>query len=125
MKKKTTLMAAAFAVCILGAGCMSSKEFVLRQNDLKAKQAWPATYQPVVIKGPVTIPEGGEMVVTVPNMPYQHTPIPDGQAIQASLAKDALHTAAIVGGAVYSIRKANTGGGDIHVTNNNAPAAGE
>ena len=107
---------------LLSAGCMTRREYQLRSRDLKAKAEWPATYTPVSIKGPLNIPEGGELIVTVPNMPYSHAPIPDGQAIQASLAKDALHTAALLGGAVYSIHKAN--GGNKTTTINNSGAGG-
>lgn len=100
----------AIALAALCTSCMTDKEWALRKEDLKAKQQWPATYVPVSIKGPLNIPEGGELVVTVPNLPYNHAPIPDGQAIQASLARDVLHTGALLGGAIYSIKKANTGG---------------
>lgn len=105
----------AFIVC----SCMSDKEYQLRKADLDAKQNWQSTYVPVSIKGPVTIPEGGELVVTVPNMPYTQANIPDGQAIQASLVKDFVHTGALLGGAVYSIHKANTGSVNKTTINNN------
>jgi len=97
--------------------CMTEREYQLRKSDIDAKKAWPATYVPVRIKGPLTIPEGGEMIVTVPNMPYQHANIPDGQAIQAKLASDALHTGALLSGAIYSIHKANKGDKGTTVNN--------
>lgn len=125
MKRMIAAAMTATAVCIVLAGCMSDREFILRQKDIEAKKAWPATYQPVVIKGPVTIPEGGEMVVTVPNQPYQNTPIPNGQEIQANLAKDIIHTGAIVGGAAYSIRHANGSTTNNTTINNNAGGAAE
>jgi hypothetical protein len=122
MKKRLTLVAA-LAATIVMTGCMSNKEFVLRQNDIKAKSEWPATYNPIVIRGPLTLDKDSELVVTVPNQPYQHTPIPNGQEIQANLVKDIVHTGAIVGGAAYSIRKAN-GSSTTNITNNNNAAGG-
>jgi hypothetical protein len=112
-----TMIATILAALLLG-GCMTKREYQLRSRDLKAKAEWPATYTPVSIKGPLTIPEGGELIVTVPNMPYTPANIPDGQAIQASLAKDALHTAALLGGAVYSIHKASGGSSRTTINNN-------
>ena len=114
-----------FVLSFIATGCMSKMEFLLRQKDIEAKKAWPSTYQPVVIKGPVTIPEGGEMVVTVPNLPYTPTSIPNGQEIQANLAKDIVHTGAILGGAVYTIRHVNGGSKTTNITNNNAAGGGE
>lgn len=108
------------AIAIIAAvtltSCMMDKEYQLRKHDIEAKQAHPATYSPFVIKGPVTIPEGGEMVITVPNMPYQQTAIPDGQAYQLkALGITAATATAITGG--YFIKSASKGG-DTTTTNN-------
>lgn len=118
MGRKTLLLLTSAGMFLL-CGCMSEREYMLRRQDVAAKQAWPATYQPIVIRGPLTLDKDSELVITVPNQPFQHTPIPDGQAAQIGLAKDALHTAAILGGAIYSIRKAN-GSSTTNITNNNA-----
>lgn len=117
MKK---LWALVLPLCLCG--CMSNKEFVLRNGDLEAKKAWPATYQAVVLKGPLSLDKDSELVVSVPNMPYQHTPIPDGQAIQANLVKDIAHTGAILYGATYGIRKAS---GKSTTINNNTTGGAE
>lgn len=106
----------AFAALACLTSCMTDKEFQLRKQDIDAKKAHPATYSPLVIKGPVNVPEGGEMVITVPNMPYQPSNIPDGQAYQLkALGITATTATAITGG--YFIKSANKRG-DTHTTNN-------
>lgn len=113
---RLTAVIAATALAFLAASCMTDKEYQLRKQDIEAKKAHPATYSPFVIKGPVTIPEGGEMVITVPNMPYQATSIPDGQAYQLkALGITATTATAITGG--YFIKSASKGG-DHNTTNN-------
>ena len=110
-----------FACIVISVGfmcvsCMSDKEYMLRKQDIEAKTAHPATYSPLVIKGPVTVPEGGEMVITVPNMPYQQTAIPDGQAYQLkALGITATTATAITGG--YFIKSASKGGDKTTINN--------
>ena len=40
------------------AGCMTDKEYQLRAKDIEAKAAHPATYQPLVLNGPLELREG-------------------------------------------------------------------
>ena len=116
--KHIALIIAALA-CLTS--CMTDKEYQLRKQDIEAKTVHPATYSPFVIKGPVTIPEGGEMVITVPNMPYQQTAIPDGQAYQLkALGITATTATAITGG--YFIKSANKGGDKTTINNYNGTA---
>ena len=116
---KKTIIALSLA-CML-TGCMSDKEYQLRKQDMVNKANYPSTYQPVRIKGPLTLDSQSEIVVTVPNQPYTPTVIPNGQAIQAQLVKDIATIGAVTAGAVYSVHKAS---GDTTSTtiNNNAGA---
>ncbi len=120
---KKLLIAALLGVMAF-TGCMPEREYMLRNNDLKAKKAWPATYQPLCIKGPLTVPAGGELVITVPNMPYKQTDIPDSQAYQLK----ALNAAMITGGAItggYFIKSASGGGNTTNNTTNNYAGGAE
>ena len=109
------LAAPAVAVLLLaGSGCMSDKEYRLRAKDIDAKKAWPATYQPLAIKGPLTVPEGGELVINVPNAPYRQTDIPDGQAYQLK----ALNAAMVTGGAITGGYFIKSAGGSTSTVNN-------
>ena len=103
-------------LALLLCGCMTEREYQLRKSDMKAKQAWPSTYQPLLIKGPLTLDKDSELVITVPNMPYPHTPIPDGQAYQLkAITIGAASASAITGG--YFIKRA--AGNTTHTTINN------
>lgn len=94
---------------LFATGCMSDREYQLRKADIKAKQSWPATYKPLTIKGPLTLDKDSELVITVPNMPYSPTAIPDGQAYQLrALGIGAATAGAITGG--YFIKRAGSGG---------------
>ena len=107
-------------IAFLLASCMTGKEYMLRRADIEAKKAHPTTYSPLAIKGPLNVPDGGELVITVPNMPYQQTSIPDGQAYQLkALGITATTAAAVAGG--YFIKSA--GGDSNHTTINNNAAA--
>ena len=81
MKKRLTL-AAALAATIVMTGCMTEREYQLRKNDIEAKKEWKPTYQILSIKGPLNVPEGGELIINAPSQPFVHTNIPDGQAYQ-------------------------------------------
>lgn len=122
MKQNVILSIAFFLILILLlAGCMSKYEYQLRKSDIQNQANHPSTYPVLSIKGPLNIPEGGELIIQVPNMPFQHAPIPDGQAYQLK----ALNTAAVVGGAVaggYMIKRSAGSGGNTTINNNNAPA---
>lgn len=112
--------AIAIICCAALAGCMTDNEYQLRKQDIEAKKVHPTTYSPLAIKGPLSVPEGGELVITVPNMPYQPTAIPDGQAYQLkALGITATTAAAVTGG--YFIKSAGKGGDTTSTTiNNNA-----
>ncbi len=122
---KTLGVAIACALVVaMTAGCMSEKEYQLRAKDIQAKGQWPATYTPLAIKGPLQLDANSELIITVPNMPYTPTNIPDGQAYQLK----ALQTGAMVGGAVaggYFIKRAAGNGGNTYNTTNNNAGGGE
>lgn len=121
MKPNVTVSIAFFLILILLLfGCMSKYEYQLRKSDIQNQANYPSTYPVLSIKGPLNIPDGGELIIQVPNMPFQHAPIPDGQAYQLK----ALNTTAVVGGAVaggYMIKRAASNG-NTTINNNNAPA---
>lgn len=111
---------AILAACAL-TGCMTDNEYRLRRADIDARRAHPATYSPLCVKGPLNVPEGGELVLTVPNMPYAPAAIPDGQAYQLrALGIAAAAGAAVTGG--YLIKSA--GGGSSSSTVNNTTVNG-
>ena len=111
IKSTLAILAAALAF-----GCMSEREYQLRSKDIAAKKAWPATYAPLAIRGPLTLDKDSELIITVPNMPYSPTAIPDGQAYQLkALGMTAVTAGAITGG--YFIKRA--GGDTRHTTINN------
>lgn len=110
---------AILAACAL-TGCMTDNEYRLRRADIDAKRAHPATYSPLRIQGPLNVPEGGELVITVPNQPYTPTPVPDGQAYQLkALGVAAATGAAVTGG--YFIKSA---GGSTSTVNNTTVTGG-
>ena len=120
---KTTSIAIivlAMIAAMFCAGCMTKNEMYLRKKDMENQANHPPTYQVLTIKGPLNIPEGGELVIQAPTQPFVHANIPDGQSYQLR----ALNTTAITGGAVaagYWIKRAN--GGNTTTNNyNTAPA---
>ena len=88
------------------AGCMTDKEYQLRAKDIEAKAAHKQTYEPLVIKGGMTLSDDAELVVTVPSQPYQHTPIPDGAAAQERVIGNITQAAGLVGLGAVGIYKA-------------------
>lgn len=115
MKKK---LAAAIVAAIALTGCMSEREYQLRKNDIDAKKDWKPTYQILSIKGPLNVPEGGELIINAPSQPFVHTNIPDGQAYQlrALTTTEAIGAAAFGG---YLIKSAKGTTTTNNVTNNN------
>ena len=110
-----------FALASLS-GCMTDKEYQLRAKDIEAKRAYPATYQPVVLTGPLELKEGASIVSTTPSQPYVPTDIPNGAAIQAGVIKDITTTAGLV---TLGIAGAVNAGDSTKTTiNNAAPAEG-
>ena len=118
MKSILFLTAAVLALT----GCMTDKEYQLRAKDIEAKKAHPATYQPIVLTGPLELKEGASIVSTTPSQPYVPADIPNGAAIQAGVIKDITTTAGLVtlgvAGAV------NAGDSTKTTINNAAPAEG-
>lgn len=100
------------------AGCMGKYEAYCRIKDIEAKNNHQSTYKPLTVKGPVTLGQGAELNLEVPNMPYQHTPIPDGAATQASLVKSLAGMAAMLGLGLHGIHRAgnNTSNANSHNT---------
>ena len=109
-------------VALVLTGCMTDKEAWLRNRDMDIKAAHPATYQPLVLNGPLELKEGASIVSTTPSQPYVHTPIPDGAAIQASVIKDITTTAGLV--TLGVVGAANAGDSTKTTINNAAPAEG-
>ncbi len=102
-------------------GCMSKNEMYLRMKDIENQANHPPTYQVLTIKGPLNIPEGGELVIQAPTQPFVHANIPNGQEYQLK----ALNTAAITGAAIaggYYIKRAAGKGGDTTINNNAQPS---
>ena len=121
MKKRLTL-AAALAATIVMTGCMSEREYQLRKNDIDAKKEWKPTYQILSIKGPLNVPEGGELIINAPSQPFVPTNIPDGQAYQlrALTTTEAIGAAAFGGYLIKSAKGTTTK--NNNVTNNNGGA---
>ena len=117
MKKTLFLL---FALAAL-TGCMTDKEYQLRAKDIEAKKAHPATYQPLVLNGPLELKEGASIVATTPSQQYVHTPIPDGAAIQAGVIRDITTTAGLV---TLGVAGAANAGDFTKTTINNAAEGG-
>ena len=103
------------------AGCMTDKEYQLRAKDIEAKKAHPATYQPIVLTGPLELKEGASIVSTTPSQPYVHTDIPNGAAIQAGVIRDITTTAGLV---TLGVAGAANAGDFTKTTINNAAEGG-
>ena len=117
MKKTLFLL---FALAALS-GCMTDKEYQLRAKDIEAKAAHPATYQPLVLNGPLELREGASIVSTTPSQPYVPANIPNGAAIQAGVIKDITTTAGLV---TLGVVGAANAGDSTKTTINAAPAEG-
>lgn len=104
----------ALSLGLLMTGCTSKYEAYCRIKDIEAKANHKGTYKPLTVRGPMTLGQGAELGLEVPNMPYQHTPIPDGAATQAGLIKSLAGMAAILGLGLYGIH----GAGDSNSTTN-------
>lgn len=102
-------------------GCMTDKEAWLRNRDMDIKAAHPATYQPLVVNGPLELKEGASIVSTTPSQPYVPTDIPNGAAIQAGVIKDITTTAGLV---TLGVVGAANAGDSTKTTINTVPAEG-
>ena len=117
MKKTLFLL---FALAALS-GCMTDNEAWLRNRDMDIKASHQATYQPLVVNGPLELKEGASIVANTPSQPYVHTPIPDGAAIQAGVIRDITTTAGL---AAVGIVGAVNAEDSTKTTINTAPAEG-
>ena len=117
---KTLFFLSTLAALVL-TGCMTDKEAWLRGKDIEAKRAYPATYQPVVLTGPLELKEGASIVSTTPSQPYVPTDIPNGAAIQAGVIKDITTTAGLV---TLGVVGAANAGDSTKTTINTVPAEG-
>lgn len=98
-------------------GCMSEREYMLRKANADNQASYKPTYEPLVIKGPVTINEGASITATVPSQPFQPIEVPDGVAAQRGIIRDVV-TGAVIGyglnqaGNSTSVRTTTTTGGN-------------
>ena len=118
MKPSKAALAALHASLLACSSCMTDNEAWLRNRDMDIKAAHPATYQPLVVNGPLELQEGASIVATTPSQPYVATPIPDGAAIQAGVIRDITTTAGL---AAVGIVGAANAGDSSKTTINNAP----
>ena len=118
MKPSKAAFAALAASLLACSSCMTDNEAWLRNRDMDIKAAHPATYQPLVLTGPLELKEGASIVSTTPSQPYVPTPIPDGAAIQAGVIRDITTTAGL---AAVGIVGAANAGDSSRTTINNAP----
>jgi hypothetical protein len=107
-------------VCVvlitLLAGCMTDREYMLRKANADNQAAHAQTYEPLVIKGPITISEGASITANTPSQPFHPLTVPDGMATQQAIIRDVL-TGAVIG---YGLHEA---GGNSSVKNShNVPA---
>ena len=117
MKKTLFLL---FALAALS-GCMTDNEAWLRNRDMDIKAAHPATYQPLVVNGPLELKEGASIVANTPSQPYVPADIPNGAAIQAGVIRDITTTAGLVTLGVVGAANARD---SSKTTINTAPAEG-
>lgn len=104
---------------LLLAGCMTKKQYKLEMADLKRASAHQAFFE-IKIKGPLNIPEGGELIIPYPNQPFVPYPVTnDAKNIQAVIT-NGINAAAITGTVIYGIHK--SGSRVKNTTINNAPA---
>lgn len=118
MKRAITMAVVVASLC---ASCMTDREAWLRGKDIEAKAAHPATYQPLVVNGPLELKEGASIVATTPSQPYVPTDIPNGAAIQAGVIRDITTTAGL---AAVGIVGAANAGDSTKTTINTVPAEG-
>lgn len=118
MKRAITMAVVVASLC---ASCMTDREAWLRNRDMDIKAAHPATYQPLVVNGPLELKEGASIVATTPSQPYVPTDIPNGAAIQAGVIRDITTTAGLV---TLGVVGAANAGDSTKTTINTVPAEG-
>lgn len=108
MGKNITAILAA-AACAVLCGCMSDNEMYLRKKDIEAKASHPASFQPLVLSGPIELKQGATLTVSAPTQPYVPTSIPNGQQIWTDATTGMVQTGALAGVALYGIGQAGDG----------------
>ena len=98
-------------------GCMSDHEYMLRKTNADNQAAHAQTYEPLVIKGPITLSEGASITANTPSQPFQPLAVPDGMATQQAIIRDVL-TGAVIG---YGLHEA---GGNSNVKNSHNTTGG-
>ena len=113
-----SILLAIIAIITAGAlaGCMTDREYMLRKTNADNQAAHAQTYEPLVIKGPITLSEGASITANTPSQPFQPLAVPDGMAAQRGIIRDVV-TGAVIG---YGLHEA---GGNSSVKNShNVPA---
>ena len=117
MKRLTSLLLTLLFV----SGCMSDKEFWLRQQQMKNLASYPPNYEVITLEGAVTIEikEGGKVAVRQPNQPMKELYIPDGISTQEQLVSHLIDIGAITVLGWKAIKNAKTTKTTV-INNNNA-----
>lgn len=110
MKSSILLGLVAIVTIATLTGCMTDREYMLRKANADNQAAHAQTYEPLVIKGPITISEGASITANTPSQPFQPLAVPDGMATQQAVIRDVL-TGAVIG---YGLHEA---GGNSSVKN--------
>ena len=114
--KSILLAIIAIITAVALAGCMTDREYMLRKANADNHASYKPTYEPLVIKGPITIDQGASITTTVPSQPFQPLAVPDGVEAQRGIIRDVV-TGAVIG---YGLHEA---GGNSSVKNShNVPA---
>jgi len=108
--KSILLAIIAIITAVALAGCMTDREYMLRKSNADNQDAHAQTYEPLVIKGPITISEGASITANTPSQPFQPLAVPDGVEAQRGIIRDVV-TGAVIG---YGLNQA---GGNSSVKN--------
>lgn len=117
MKRSILLAIIAIVTIATLAGCMTDREYMLRKANADNQAAHAQTYEPLVIKGPITISEGASITANTPSQPFAPLAVPDGMATQQAVIRDVL-TGAVIG---YGLHEA---GGNSSVKNSHNTTGG-
>lgn len=98
---------------------MSDNELVARMEDMKIKKERQDVVDIVELQGEAYFKPGSKLIVRTPNMPYEHTPIPDGQSIWARFTSGIVTNLSILGGFLFGVHKANGETTNNTTVNNN------
>lgn len=89
-------------------GCvgMSDREYMLRKKNTENQAKHQQTYEVGELQGPITLENGARIVFRASTQPFAPLEVPDGQAYQRAVIKDAI-TGAVLG---YGFYQAGSGG---------------